>query len=135
MMIAYTPWGLPDRERTIADGIVFYSTPSHGGIHLSDIRMAEFRQMFPDFKPFRADNVGWFEEDCDWAYVALRWPEHFTPEQVKDALNIASAEWSGNAKVFKRWSETDYGKQMLGPQPTPATVCTEDLDDRDEERQ
>ena len=28
---------------------------------------------------------GWYEEDCDWARVALAFPERFTPEDVAQA--------------------------------------------------
>src|SRR3990167_6057716 len=35
-----TPWGIADHRERIADGIDFYSTPSHGGYFLSPERNA-----------------------------------------------------------------------------------------------
>jgi hypothetical protein len=66
-----TPWGVADHAEQIAIGIMSYSTPSHGGIHLSPARQA----MIPDYM---RRNDGWYEEDCDWALVATVFPEYFT---------------------------------------------------------
>ena len=64
-----TPWGRPQHERILAEGIISYSTATHGGIWLSKDRQAQLGY---------ADNwlkdPAWWEEDCDWAvpYVAFR---------------------------------------------------------------
>jgi hypothetical protein len=72
----------------MAPGIVSYSTASHGGIHLSDERVAEMPQALQDFVPFGGPQPGpgrWFEEDCDWSVVALAFPQFFTEDDVKQA--------------------------------------------------
>jgi len=58
----YTPWGKSDSKVVLAEGVVSYSTPSHGGIWLSQERI--------DHLPAGIDNfvhdLRWWEEDCDW---------------------------------------------------------------------
>lgn len=59
----YTPWGFSDGKETLAEGIVSYSTPSHGGIRLSPERQAQLPPGLDNF----LHNLEWWEEDCDWA--------------------------------------------------------------------
>ena len=65
-----TPWGMADSSEKIARGIVSYSTPSHGGFHLSPIRQAEM----PEALKIES---GWYEEDCDWCLVVVAFPQFF----------------------------------------------------------
>jgi hypothetical protein len=58
----FTPWGMSDSQTKIADGIIEVSTPSHGGIWLSEERKA---QLPAGIKNFTNDLTFW-EEDCDW---------------------------------------------------------------------
>ena len=58
-----TPWGRADGKEILADGIISYSTPSHGGIWLSPKRQAKLP---PGITNFLRD-LQWWEEDCDWA--------------------------------------------------------------------
>ena len=130
-----TPWGISDDGgHVLAPGITSYSTPSHGGIHLDAERLAQFTAMFPNFEPF-CKQAGWFEEDCDWAFVALCFPEAFRPEDIRIALRIAAWDKGSNFKAYEDWSETLYGRQMLGLAPTTATLLAshdhEALDDID----
>ena len=90
----HTPWGPSQFEREHAPGIVFYSTASHGGYHLSDERYAEFCEI-----PHFAHWSQWLEEDCDACLVYLRWPELATDEQLHDAVCTARAVASwGNGR-------------------------------------
>jgi hypothetical protein len=57
-----TPWGQSDGQETLAEGIISYSTPSHGGIWLSAKRQS---QLPPGIDNFLHD-LRWWEEDCDW---------------------------------------------------------------------
>jgi len=77
-MGTWTPWGMSDSQHTYAPGIIFYSTPGHGGIHLDE----EHNNKMPS-KLRNAD--GWYEEDCEWAKVALIFPEAFEPSAVLSA--------------------------------------------------
>lgn len=85
-----TPWGLADNVEPVADGIAFVSTPSHGGYLLSG---AALEQMPAYFKAATFGNVGprWYEEDCDWAMVALAFPQHFKADAYDHARKIMAA--------------------------------------------
>jgi hypothetical protein len=78
-----TPWGVADGHIELADGVHRFTTPSHGGFHVS----SEVRNTWPaplrDFEPFAGQ--GWYEEDCDWAIVAVAMPSLFTADHVAQA--------------------------------------------------
>jgi hypothetical protein len=59
-----TPWGKAQTQRKLADGIVFYSTAGHGGIHVR----ADLNRLIPNY--MRNTN-GWYEEDCEYAIPTL----------------------------------------------------------------
>lgn len=82
-----TPWGLSDRAEILADGITWYSTPSHGGYHLSPERMRQLRAKFPEYKLFAG--APWFEEDCDCVLVHLAFPELYDRQNI--GLSIQAA--------------------------------------------
>jgi len=75
-----TPWGESDSESRFADGITFYTTPSHGGFLLSHERRQQMPETYRKRATFAGDN--WYEEDCDAALVIASFPEFFTYEQV-----------------------------------------------------
>ncbi len=107
-----TPWGVAETAEKIADGIMFYSTPSHGGFYLSDARMAEMPTAFKArtfIKPPRGEAGRWYEEDCDAAMVAVAFPQYFTPE------NIVRAK-----EAVKRWQPEAWA-QFVGPR-----LCCDD---------
>ena len=85
-----SPWGRPDFEEKIAEGITVCSTPSHGGYHLSPDRNAQvneaWKQVGESFGWNRAE--GWYEEDVDWAIVAITFPECFPQEAGEEARNV-----------------------------------------------
>ena len=99
-----TPWGMAQSEETIGDGIVVYTTASHGGYRLSDERQAEVEARIPEFEPWAG--TGWYEEDCDWAVVALMFPAAF-PEDAQQVarrtvsmLRSNSAAWDAVGRAF-----------------------------------
>jgi hypothetical protein len=66
---SHTPWGRADRREKIAEGIIEVSTPSHGGIWLSDDRIAQLPANVTNFVRDNYcgwDSLHWWEEDCDW---------------------------------------------------------------------
>ncbi len=90
-----TPWGVADHTKEIAAGITWHSTPSHGGYHLSPERVAEMREPLRSFKTFAgSDPKGgkWYEEDCDWAIVALAFPQFF-PQDAVEAAHASMRNW------------------------------------------
>ena len=103
MLVQNTPWGKPQTEKIIADGIVEYTTASHGGIHLSDNRWNELIELFPYLHSWAGEN--WLEEDCDWGWAAIRWPHLFDNKSVYHAVNsaILNAEYYGKRQVDSPW--------------------------------
>jgi hypothetical protein len=88
--VVNTPWGVAQHSREYAPGIVFYSTASHGGFHLSDARVAMMPKCLREFVPFGGEQRGagrWLEEDCDWSIVAIAFPQFFKPEDIEVALS------------------------------------------------
>lgn len=66
----HTIWGPSQHCKTVADGIQQVSTASHGGYKLDAIRNA----LVP---AYMRQAGGWYEEDCDWAIVAVIFPAAF----------------------------------------------------------
>lgn len=77
-----TPWGAAQYAYKYARGIINYSCAGHGGFHLSATRNAQVLAVWRN-----AD--GWYEEDCEWAIVALTFPEAFAPTHVAQAHQSA----------------------------------------------
>ena len=88
-----SPWGSVQHSDELAEGIVQVHTASHGGIKLSDERLA---QMPTD----QRTSDGWYEEDCEAAFVY----RHFLDAGVIELGTKARAEverWWG---VMKEWT-------------------------------
>lgn len=73
-----SPWGPVQEEREIAPGITFVSTASHGGFKLD-------RGLNAEVPEYMRQTGGWYEEDVDWAIVAVAYPEAFSAEEQRDA--------------------------------------------------
>lgn len=91
-----SPWGRIDHAKVLAPGIVSVSTQSHGGIHLDTERNDAMPAVF------RKPN-GWYEEDCDWAMVALVYPQAFD-EKARAAAPRSVMTWQPDA--YEAWSGT-----------------------------
>ena len=70
-MTANTPWGGSQMAVVYAEGVVAHSTAGHGGFHLSADRNAKIHRLLRKDAP-------WYEEDSEWAIVALSFPDLFT---------------------------------------------------------
>ena len=75
-----TPWGKSQTQEQYAEGITLYSTAGHGGF------LVEYRlnQTIPEYARVKD---GWYEEDCEWAIVALFFPAAFDLKEVLNAEN------------------------------------------------
>lgn len=88
-MDIYTPWGYADSIKNIGLGIQFVSTPSHGGYKVPVELLSKIDQKAFESKSWGAQRrAGWFEEDCDWAYVAKAFPDLFPSEAQQEADNV-----------------------------------------------
>ena len=94
-----TPWGKPDHMETIAEGIHFFQTPSHGGYLISEDRYQSMPAHLRDIKTFAGGR--WYEEDCDWAIVAMAFPKYFADTTVQTAkLVFKACHCKGTDEVF-----------------------------------
>lgn len=73
-----TPWGNAQTAHVHAEGIVFYSTASHGGFKLDPERNALAH-------PAWRNRCGSYEEDCEAAKVIVTFPALFSEEAVEAA--------------------------------------------------
>ncbi|MEA3537071.1 DUF7007 domain-containing protein [Rhizobium sp. CC-YZS058] len=83
---ASTPWGGSQMAVVYADGVVFHSTAGHGGFHLSSDRNGKVHPLLRKVTP-------WYEEDCEWAIVALGFPELFTGYERSLAEKTIRNSW------------------------------------------
>ena len=93
-----TPWGVSDCGTHYGKGIVFYSTPSHGGFFVTDEQLTQLHAVHGPVKTF-CGCPEWFEEDCDWAYVATAFPDLFTADELEHAK--ATLAWSKQRQAQK----------------------------------
>lgn len=114
-----TPWGISQSHHRIADGINSYSTASHGGIELSEERLAAMPAALREFLPF-AGLRGWYEEDVDWSIVALAFPEAFDAKTVYAAVSTAegfrnkapSDGYNRSWKLVLEWLDSAAGEPV-----------------------
>lgn len=85
-----TPWGIADGATQYGPGLVFYYTPSHGGFHVEPDLLATMPAHLRSIRPF-CGQEGWYEEDCDYALVALAFPDRFHPDELSAAGDIFKA--------------------------------------------
>ena len=90
-------WGPVQDATERAPGIWKVSTAGHGGYMLSPERVAAMPDML---KPGAETKRGNFEEDCDWALVALAFPHHFTELDQYYARNTIKGTASFNYPGF-----------------------------------
>lgn len=83
---AHTPWGPSQGATVFAEGIVCHSTAGHGGFHLADDRNARV-----DGRLRNANS--WYEEDAEWAIVAITFPELFTNFERRCADQTVKDSW------------------------------------------
>lgn len=85
-MSASTPWGSSQLATIYGPGVTCHSTAGHGGFHLSADRN---RLVDP---ALRKDSP-WYEEDSEWAIVALTFPDLFTAYERKCADETIRHSW------------------------------------------
>lgn len=111
-----TPWGMSDRATAYGAGITFYGTPSHGGFHLDEATNAEVPAYLRADTFNKQGERGWYEEDCDWAIVAVVFPDRFLPENVARAKVIMAGSHAEFYARFLAEKET-MGRTQITPGP------------------
>lgn len=105
-----TPWGTPQHCQQLAEGIYEVTTASHGGIWVTRARRHAMPHEIRSIPTWTGGH--WYEEDCDWALVALAYPEVFNGEVVKSA--IATARHFHAEKLdLDAYLETEAGKRVV----------------------
>lgn len=103
-MAINTPWGPAQSVKHIAPGITNITTAGHGGILLTEARQREVERSIPDYDCFAGR--GWYEEDEDWALVALLFHEHFDDQAVYFAVETVRCRKSDHWKPVLNWLGT-----------------------------
>ncbi|WP_445222681.1 DUF7007 domain-containing protein (plasmid) [Bradyrhizobium sp. Pa8] len=83
---ANTPWGASQGATLYTDGVVCHSTAGHGGFHLSAERNRRVHAML-------RSKGGWYEEDAEWAAVAITFPHLFTAFERRCAERTLKDSW------------------------------------------
>ena len=85
-MSVSTPWGGSQMAVIYAEGVVAHMTSGHGGFHLSEDRNAKIHLLLRNETP-------WYEEDCEWAIVAISFPHLFTDYERSIAEKTIRNTW------------------------------------------
>ena len=84
-----TPWGTADDVNMvgIVDGerVFCVSTPSHGGYYVPTALLHYIPQEYQDRAERWSGSPNWYEEDCEWASVAVTFPQLFPTEALEHA--------------------------------------------------
>ena len=83
---ANTPWGPSQGATVFAEGVVCHSTAGHGGFHLAASLNAKVDRRLR--RP-----GGWYEEDAEWAIVALTFSHLFTSFERRSAERTVKDSW------------------------------------------
>ncbi|MGE3370837.1 MAG: hypothetical protein AB7I79_18920 [Rhizobiaceae bacterium] len=83
---AHTPWGTSQGATVFAEGVVCHSTAGHGGFHLAGDRNAKVGSRLRNAN-------GWYEEDAEWAIVAITFPDLFTSFERRCAEQTVRDSW------------------------------------------
>lgn len=87
-----SPWGFIDEvEMMMAPGLIFATTPSHGGLYLAPERL----EQMPEGER-TAD--GWYEEDCEILWPMVRFAEDIgLPAERREAMqNTVATFYEGD---------------------------------------
>ena len=84
----YTPWGQAQTQTDCGHGVIHVTTSSHGGFFVEE---SERHKLPIQETPY--SHKGFFEEDCDWAIVAVSIPEAFPAEHVEIAKKIMDRDY------------------------------------------
>jgi hypothetical protein len=123
-MAEHSPWGEVQGSEQIAHGIRQVFTAGHGGVVVSPTRMRQMPAPLADVGrrlPGRA-GYGYFEEDCDWAAVAVAFPDayaaHFAGRDIDIAAHAVAALRDYNPDAY----EAHFGRTI----PAGASTVKDD---------
>lgn len=82
----HTPWGVSQGSTVYAEGVASHSTAGHGGFKLLAERNRKVH-------PMLRSKGGWYEEDAEWAAVAITSPHLFTAFERRCAERTIKDSW------------------------------------------
>ncbi|MET4176984.1 hypothetical protein [Bradyrhizobium sp. LA6.12] len=82
----HTPWGASQGATVYAEGVAAHSAAGHGGFKLSAQRNRKVH-------PMLRSKGGWYEEDAEWAIVAITFPHVFTAFERRCAERTIKDSW------------------------------------------
>jgi hypothetical protein len=91
-MSCSTPWGSSQLATIHAEGVIAYTTVGHGGFRLSSDRNLKV-------DPYLRIDGGWYEEDAEWAIVALTFPDLFTSYELRCAEQTIRDNWPNEWEI------------------------------------
>lgn len=94
-MATWTPWGTGQHQENVERGITFIGTAGHGGYRVSTkkVQKASRETGIGYHCTHSDDNYTWFEEDCEWGFVALLFPKCFSSELLESAKKTIQGNW------------------------------------------
>lgn len=106
-----TPWGYAQTTQEIAKGIWRVTTAGHGGYWLAETTLRQLHPAWRGFVGF-SGSYQWFEEDCDWAVIALCFPDHFNDYFIYSAFKtLATVEYA--KERLQEFLKSTEGRTML----------------------
>lgn len=96
-----SPWGPVQHSKRLADGVWSVSTSGHGGIWLSNERVAELHELMGYSYPTFCRDYQWYEEDCDWVMPVIAFRIQDSYENACKQLRSMSKRWLDRT-IFKQ---------------------------------
>jgi hypothetical protein len=92
-----TPWGKSDSKITLAPGVSFVTTPSHGGFAVTPTAALHYLSTAAVARAAKYSNYYFFEEDCDALIVLFELPQalriKYPGVPTKDSLVKSLSIW------------------------------------------
>lgn len=107
-----SPWGPVQTIEELLDGVVLVTTAGHGGVWLSQARLAEIPAELQGLNRFGGGS--WFEEDCEILICVWTFP---------DAFNRAGGRREEIAQGLAHWF-ADAWKAYAAAHPVAAGLAT-----------
>lgn len=110
-----SPWGHVDHQERLAEGVLWVSTPSHGGVRIDTevVALSEAAKKRGMWHYETAPRYLWFEEDCQYAIAIFELPQTW-PKLFREMDEDARAHL---LKTLSSW-EADYLLER-GIEPDP----------------
>lgn len=132
-MAEHSPWGSVQHSHTYTRGIRKVETAGHGGLVVSPTRMDQMPPALAavgrrlDGYPGQRRGYGYFEEDCDWAAVAVAFPDLFAdvhaeavrllanyhPDVYEAHFEVTLAPGESLAKDERTWREAHADRYVV----------------------